>query len=147
MKNPFNAVRDWIGGRRKRKKRATGFHYRFGLVALKERNTMPVEITLTNEQKVRATITPVTATGKPAPLDGKPSISVSSGDSTIANVSEDGLSFDIVSSDSPGDTVVLVEADADLGSGVETIADTIRVIVIGARAQSLGLTLGTPEAK
>lgn len=108
---------------------------------------MPVEITLTNEQKVRATVTPKTATGKPAPLDGKPVVTVVSGDAAIANTSDDGLSFDIVSPDSPGDSQILVEADADLGEGVETISDVIKVTVVGARAASLGLTLGTPEAK
>ncbi len=108
---------------------------------------MPVEITLTNEQKVRATITPKTATGRPAPLDGKPTVTVVSGDVTIANVSEDGLSFDIVSGDSPGSSQVLVEADADLGEGTETISDVITVTVQGARAANLGITLGTPEPK
>lgn len=108
---------------------------------------MPVEITLTNEQKVRATVTPKTAVGNPAPIDGKPGVTVISGNATIANISEDGRSFDIVSPDEPGDSQVLVEADADLGEGVETISDVIKVTVIGARAANLGLSLGTPEPK
>ena len=108
---------------------------------------MPVEITLTNEQKVRATLAPKTATGKPAKVDGLPVVTVISGDATIANASTDGLSFDIVSGDSPGDSEVLVEADADLGEGKETISDTIRVSVVGARASNLGLSVGTPEPK
>lgn len=108
---------------------------------------MPVEITLTTEQKVRATLAPKTATGKPAQLDGKPTITVPSGSATIANVSDDGLSFDIVSPDVPETSQVLVEADADLGSGVETISDIITVQIVGARAENLGITLGTPEPK
>ncbi len=108
---------------------------------------MPVEIVLTNEQKVRATITPKTATGRPAPLDGKPIINVISGEVSTSNVSEDGLSFDIISSDTPGTSQVLVEADADLGEGVENISDIITVTVQGARAANLGLSLGVPEAK
>lgn len=108
---------------------------------------MPVEITLTNEQKVRATLTPKTASGNPAPIDGKPDISVISGEATINNISEDGMSFDIVSPDLPGDSQVLIEADADLGDGIETISDVIKVAVVGARAANLGLSLGTPEPK
>lgn len=105
-----------------------------------------VDITITNEQKVQATLNPVTATGKPAQLDGKPTWSVVSGDSTL-DVAADGLSAFLISSDTPGDTVVLVEADADLGAGVETINDTIQLHVAGARAANLGLTVGTPVAK
>lgn len=130
------------------KPRPARLAFKFALPQPKERTVpMPVEVTLTNEQKVRATITPVTATGKPAQLDGNPALTVISGSATIANVSADGRSFDIVSPDEPGDSQILVEADADLGAGVETISDTIRVAVIGARATNLGLTVGAPEPK
>jgi hypothetical protein len=40
-----------------------------------------------------------------------------------------------------------VEADADLGDGVQTISDAIKLIVNGAQATSLGMTVGLPEAK
>lgn len=128
-------------------RRRVALGFAFGLPTQKERKPMPVEITLTTEQKVRATITPKTQSGNPAQLDGKPNVSVPSGDATIANVSDDGLSFDIVSPDAPGQSQVLVEADADLGSGVETISDIITVNIVGARAANLGLSLGTPEPK
>ena len=105
-----------------------------------------LEVTLTNEQKVNATIAPVTETGKPAKLDGKPSWTVASGECTVV-VADDGLSADIVSGDSPGDSEILVEADADLGEGVQTVSDVIKVIVKGALATSLGLKLGTPVPK
>ena len=107
---------------------------------------MPTEVTLTNEQKVTATLVPVTATGKPAKVDGPPTWTVISGSST-ATAAADGLSATIVSSDDPGDTEIMVKADADLGSGVEEISDIIKVSVVGAKASSLGLTFGTPEAK
>lgn len=109
-----------------------------------EGNTM--DITLTNEQKVKVTLAPVTATGKPAKLDGEPTWTVQSGDSTV-QVDPGGLSAFLVSSDTPGDTVIVVEADANLGEGVETISDAIRLTVEGARASSLGLVVGTPEPK
>lgn len=105
-----------------------------------------VEITLTNEEKVTVTLAPVTTTGKPASLDGVPTWTVVSGDSTVVPAA-DGLSAELVSSDTPGDTVFLVEADADLGAGVETISDTITVHVEGARAANLGLIVGTKGPK
>lgn len=109
---------------------------------------MPVEVSITNEQKIKASLTPTTGGGKPAQLDpnNPPKWSVISGESTVVPA-PDGLSADLVSSDTPGDTVFLVEADADLGDGVETISDTIKLTVLGAKAQNLGLTLGTPENK
>lgn len=107
---------------------------------------MPVEIQLTNEQKVTATLVPVTDTGAPAKLDGKPSWAVISGNSTLV-VADDGMSADLVSANDPGDTVVLVKADANLGEGVEEISDTITIKVVGATAKNLGISLGPPEAK
>ena len=109
---------------------------------------MPVEVSITNEQKIKATLTPKTAGGKPAQLDpnNPPTWTVVSGESSVS-VSADGLSADLISADSPGETIILVEADADLGGGVETVADTIKLTVLGARAQNLGLTLGVPENK
>lgn len=105
-----------------------------------------VEIKLTNEQKVKVSLTPVTATGKPATLDGVPKWTVQSGSAEV-QVAPDGLSATLVSPDSPGDSEILVEADADLGEGVETISDVIKLSVEGARATNLGLTVSTPEPK
>lgn len=152
--NPFQSLRNLINRRcdeildaiRKPARKAR-FDYRIGPVINKnERTPMPLEISITNEQKVTVTLKPVTATGKPAPLDGVPTWTIQTGDSTVVPAA-DGLSASLVSSDSPGDTVYLVEADADLGSGTETIADTIRLSVIGARAANLGLVAGDPEPK
>lgn len=117
----------------------------FGLPKTKEKN-MPVQISITNEQKIKATLTPVTDTGKPAKLDGKPSWEVVSGNSTVV-VAEDGLSADLVSADDPGDSEILVKADADLGEGVNEISDVIKLTVLGATAKNLGITLGTAEPK
>lgn len=107
---------------------------------------MPAEVTLTNEQKVSATLNITTDTGKPAKVDGAPAWVVISGNSTVTSA-DDGLSAVITSSDDPGDTVILIKADADLGEGVEEISDTATVHVVGATAKNLGLTLGTPEPK
>ncbi len=79
-------------------------------------------------------------------LDGPPRWSVQSGEGTVV-AAEDGLSATIFSSDKPGDTVILIEADADLGEGVENLSDVIRLTTEGARAKSLGLTGDAPELK
>lgn len=122
------------------------FAFAVGMPTNKRKVISMLELKITNEQKIPVALAPVTAAGKPAPLDGKPSWSVISGDSTIV-VADDGLSAELVSSDTPGDTTYLVEADADLGSGVETISDTIKLSVEGARAANLGLTAGTAVPK
>ena len=107
---------------------------------------MPLEIKITNEQQIPVTLTPKTDTGKPAKLDGKPTWEIVTGNSTIT-VAEDGLSAVLLSSDDPGDTEILVKADADIGEGVEEISDIIKLTVAGATAKNLGLTAGAPEAK
>jgi len=123
-----------------------GFTYKVRIQGKKE-TYMPLEVTLTNEQKLNVTLSPVTATGKTAKLDGAPEWVVSSGPATLVT-SPDGLSSDIVSSDEDlTDTIVQVNADADLGQGVETISDTITVHTIHANASNLGLTAGAPVAK
>jgi len=106
-----------------------------------------MEITITNEQKIKVTATPVTSTGKAAELDGALRVSVVSGDSTFAQDDTDPKSVSLVSSDTPGDTTFLIEGDADLGEGVELVQDTVTLHVQGARAANLGLAVGTAEAK
>lgn len=105
-----------------------------------------IQAKITNEQKVKATVNPRTDKGKPVSVDGKPVWTVASGDVTL-EVADDGLSATIVSADTPGTSQVLVEADADLGAGVVTISEVIEVVVEGALATNLGVSLGTPEVK
>ena len=122
------------------------FNVAFDLPVEKQKAHIMVETTITNEQKVNVTLTPVTDTGKPAKLDGAPAWSVVSGDSTVV-VAADGLSADLVSSDTPGDTTFLIDGDADLGSGVVDVQETILLHVAGAQAKNLGVKIGTPVAK
>jgi hypothetical protein len=105
-----------------------------------------LEITITNEQQVNVVLHPVTATGRPATVDGAPTWTAQSGDSTVTPAA-DGLSADLISSDTPGDTEILVEADADLGQGVIPISDIIRLTVAHANAANLGLVAGDPTPK
>lgn len=106
---------------------------------------MPVETILTTEQRIRASATPKTPAGNPATLDGPVVYTVESGTCTLQPI--DDLSTWIVSGTTPGDSVVLVSADADLGEGTTHISDTILVHVEHAEAASLGVTLGQPELK
>lgn len=105
-----------------------------------------VLVTITNEQEINVSLAPVTATGQPAPLDGAPTWEVITGESTIV-VAPDGLSAALISADTPGDTQIVVKADADIGAGMVEISEAITLRVEGAKATSLGLTLGTPVPK
>lgn len=126
---------------------AVAFDVRFGLPTNKHNqgNTM-IEVTITNEQKVKATVAPKTASGKPAKIDGTPTWTVVTGEATIEE-SEDGLSAFLISGDTPGFSEIAVKADADIGEGVEEISQLILLTVEGAKATALGVTLGQPEDK
>lgn len=128
---------------RKRKRRKKHFNL---TVEVKTKERKMLEIKITNEQKVKVTLAPVTSAGKPAQLDGTPTWEKSSGDSTM-EVAADGLSASLISSDTPGESMFVVSADADLGAGVENITDSIKLTVEGAKAINLGLVAGAPENK
>src|SRR5882724_4156897 len=109
------------------------FNLAFGQAQQKTKHKVMVETTITNEQKVQVILNPKTDSGKVAKLDGIPVWSVVSGDSTVVPA-DDGLSAFLVSADVPGDTTFLVDGDADLGTGVEDIQETITLHVAGANA-------------
>jgi hypothetical protein len=106
-----------------------------------------LQIASTNEEKVPVTATPQTSTGKPAQVDGPLRVTVQSGDATVEQDSATPLSFNAVSGDSPGTSVFLVEADADLGEGVQLIQDTVEYVVSGSAAASFGLSAGAAVPK
>jgi len=56
----------------------------------KEGRCSMLEITITNEQQVNVVLHPVTATGRPAQVDGAPTWTVQSGNSTV-NPAADGF--------------------------------------------------------
>lgn len=103
-------------------------------------------IHLTNEQQIRVFVAPKTAKGKPAKIDGKPTWSITSGDSTM-EVADDGLSALLVTSDTEGVTEYHVEADADLGEGIVTLVQDLALDVKEPQAAALDVTVGTPEDK
>lgn len=103
-------------------------------------------IIITNRQQVLVNLNPESEPGVPAPVDGVPTWEVLDGDSTVIPAA-DGMSATLRSSDTDGDTNIKVTADADMGSGVTEITDTIRLTVIDPQATGFGFTAGTPTPK
>ncbi len=108
---------------------------------------MPATAACSNEEKIPVTAAPVTASGAPAQIDGALTVTVQSGDGTVEQDAATPLSFNAVSGAGPGDTVYLVEADADLGAGVVTLQDTFTLAVTSATAASFGLSAGAAIPK
>ena len=105
---------------------------------------MPLTVVMSNEQKVRIQASPITQGGQPAPVEGPVLFVVKAGDVAIEPI--DATSAYVVAG-LPGASEVLVSADADLGAGVVTIADTIGVTVSAAMAEQLGLQADAPILK
>ena len=104
-------------------------------------------LTLTDEQKVSLSISPVTAAGNKANLDGPAIWSSSNPDIVSISASADGLSAVATAVGPIGNSQISVSADADLGAGVRTIAAILDVTVVAAEAVSLSVNAGTPELK
>jgi hypothetical protein len=145
-----DALRELVRELRKLRRRRVRFQWAVGPVGNKApRKQIIMDITITNEQKIPVRLEPKTAGDKPSSVDvlnSTPTWEVISGDATLA-VDADGLGATLISGDNPGDSEILVKADADLGEGVEEISDVIRLHVSGARAVNLGITAGTPTLK
>lgn len=108
---------------------------------------MPFATSCTDEQKRTVSVNPLTASGKPAPIDGSITVTVQSGDGLAELVAGAPTTFKAVSGSALADTVYLVEADADLGAGVVTISDTVTLSVVSASAVNFGFTEGAVEPK
>lgn len=122
------------------------FDWNVGRPEPKERRKpIMLELSCTNEEKIKIRVNPVTTTGTAVALDGPIQVSVQSGEGMVEPIDE--KSFYVVSGQNPGDTGFLVSGDADLGDGVESISDVILLHVAGAKASSLGLVAETPEPK
>ncbi len=106
---------------------------------------MPLEVTLTNEEQYRVVSRPGTSSGRPAQVDGPIRGTLTSGEGDVMPGNND-LELVLRTGDNPGPATFLIEADADLGSGVVLIQDTVLLNVIGSMATSLGLS-GSVEPK
>lgn len=117
-----------------------------------------LDLTSTTEEKVPVTINPTTKDGKPSKIDGKATVTVTTGGATWADATDTeiadylaagspGLIGFVVSEGAAGSSVFAVSADADLGSGVTTIADSINYVYNDPMAQNLGLAAGVAVPK
>ena len=101
---------------------------------------------ITNEQKIKVTVQPVTEAGNPAQIDGAPTFEVVDGDATVESVEGEPNSAYLVSGE-VGVSTIRVSADADLGEGVQTIQEDVTLNVVQATANNLGVVAGAPELK
>lgn len=106
-----------------------------------------VNVSSTNEQKIKLTAAPVTAAGHPAPLDGALVIEVVSGEGTFSQDPAEPLSFYVISGDNAGVTEYKVTADADTGAGVVSIEESVVYDVTAAQAAGFGFVVSAAEAK
>lgn len=102
---------------------------------------------LTNAQKVSVSIQPLDQYGNPARVDGAPQWALSDNTLGTLSPSADGLSAEFVTGEGVGTLQLSVSVDADLGSGVRTIAGTLDLQVEPSEAVSVGIVAGVPEAK
>lgn len=112
---------------------------------------MAITIQSTNEQKVKVTITPKSASGRPAPLQaGSFTVTVLQGEATVEALTDNSFyarSQDTDPTPETLDTVYALSGDADLGEGVIEITDTVTYHVTGPQAAELGTTASPPEPK
>jgi hypothetical protein len=97
------------------------FNYAVGPVTLKSSrhiNSMPLDITIKTTEQVLVTIAPVTSDGKP--LVSAPSWTVSAGIATLV-VATDGLSAQLVASDTPGDSQITIKDTSPGGTASDTV--------------------------
>lgn len=100
--------------------------------------------TLSNEQKLPISVTPLTALGNTAKVDGAPLWSSSNINVCTLVIAPDGMSA-VVNGVGPGTSTITVTADADLTSAVSQISSSIVVTVSAALATTLQFTVGAPS--
>ncbi len=98
---------------------------------------------MTNEQKITASVSPKTAGGHDAPIDGVVTFT-SSDESVVSIVVIDDKSASLVAV-GPGVAQITASFDADLGEGVRTIEASGAMEVVAAEATTGEITFGEPE--
>jgi hypothetical protein len=122
---------------------APSLRWHIGPVERKKESGVPIEVSMTTEEKCRMSIQPMTAGGQPATVDGAAQWSVE-GTCTVEPL--DDVSAWIIAG-AMGDSTVTVGVDADLGEGVVPIGDTCLVHVNNPQAASVGLSADVPVLK
>lgn len=98
---------------------------------------------ITTEQKVRVTVQPLTASGKPAKIDG--SVKFTSSDEAVASVTAENATSATVVAVAEGAAQIVATFDADLGEGVREITASGALEVVSPEAESAEIVFGTPE--
>ncbi len=80
--------------------------------------------------------------GRPAPVDGPPTWLTDNTDVLALTPSADGMTCDVVAVGIPGTAKVQVTADADLGTGTESLIGTADVEVTAAPGKTIVMTPG-----
>jgi hypothetical protein len=121
---------------------APSVRWHVGPVVPLQGEPMPVEVTMSTEEQVRLSITPLTPGGDPAPTDGPAQWTI---EGPCMLVPIDDLSTWVRGTPTAaGDSVVTVTADADLGEGFVPLADTAVIHVSSPMAASLGMQADAP---
>jgi hypothetical protein len=103
-------------------------------------------LALPNDHKVTASIQPVDAKGNPAQIDGQAQWSSSSPSiANVQNISTDTLSAEVIPGDQLGSCQINVQADADLGSGIQNITGVLDVQVVAGAAVGFTISTSVPE--
>lgn len=107
---------------------------------------MPLDITMSNEEKVLVKAMPLSGAGRPDMVEGDVVFAVVTGDCTIGS-RVDAMSVWVHSGSAVGASTVMVSGDADLGAGVITIEDMLTVHVTDALAVGFDLSADAPILK
>lgn len=120
---------------------------------------MPLDVVSNTDEKVPILVNPTTAAGNPAQVDGRPVLSITAGNATVENSTQEeadayeqatgakGLVGYLVSEDISDSSQWKVTADADLGEGVTEITETGTYVYSAAPAISVGAAVGAAVPK
>ena len=116
-----------------------GFH-KFPLIG----GSLMAAVKMNTVQQFLVTIQPVDKKGNPAQVEGLEWMT-SNSDAVALEPSEDGLSCLVKAVGIPANATVQVNADADLGDGVQLLTGTIDIEIVAAPAVNIVLTPGPVE--
>lgn len=100
---------------------------------------------LTSSQQQNLSVVFTDRKGNPAPVDGVPSWGVDNPNVLALTPSPDGLSCLVAAVGPLGNARVSIQADADLGAGVEAVAGVYDVEVVAGKAAAVQITAGPIE--
>jgi len=102
-----------------------------------------MQINITDTQQVVLTAAFADKKGNAASVDGAPVWTSSDPSVATVTAAADGLTATVVAV-TEGQVTISVDADADLGSGVQSITGTLDVVIGPGVAVVAGVTAGTP---